>query len=68
MKNMKLWDWVVWNQRLKWKIIEYFMVSKKNFFFLCIYKMLQISKGEYKKCEVEIIGKGRYVGVNRKDL
>ena len=30
--------------------------------------MLQISKGEYKKCEVEIIGKGRYVGVNRKDL
>ena len=29
MKNMKLWDWVVWNQRLKWKIIEYFMPSKK---------------------------------------
>ena len=32
MKNMKLWDWVVWNQRLKtkikWKtvkIIEHFM-------------------------------------------
>ena len=29
MKNMKLWDWVVWNQRFKWKIIEYFMASKK---------------------------------------
>ena len=39
MKNMKLWDWVVWNQRLKtkikWKtvkIIEHFMSSKKLFF------------------------------------
>ena len=38
MKNMKLWDWVVWNQRLKWKIIEYFMPSKKmpSFFFSCV--------------------------------
>ena len=34
MKKIRLWDWVVWNQRFKWKIIEYFMSSKK--FFLCI--------------------------------
>ena len=34
MKNMKLWDWVLWNQRIKWKIIEHFMPSKKKFFFL----------------------------------
>ena len=30
--------------------------------------MLQISKGEHKKCEVEIIDKGRYFSVNRNDL
>ena len=30
--------------------------------------MLRISKEEYKKCEVEIIDKGRYFWVNRKDL
>ena len=40
----------------------------KNFFFLCMYKMAQISKEEHKKCEVEIIDKGRYFGVNRKYL
>ena len=33
-----------------------------------MYKMVQISKEEYKKCEVEIIDKGRYFWVNRKDL
>ena len=49
MENMKLWDWVVWNQRLKWKIIEYFMPSKTIFFFFCMYKMLQISKEEYEQ-------------------
>ena len=43
MKNMKLWDWVVWNQRFKWKIIEYFMSLKKNIFFLCMYEMVIIS-------------------------
>ena len=42
--------------------------QKKVFFFLCMYKMLQISKKEYEKCEVEIIDKGRYFWVNRKDL
>ena len=36
--------------RLKRKNSEYFMPSKKKlFFFLCTYKMLQISKKEYKK-------------------
>ena len=44
------------------------MPSKKFIFFLCMYKMIQISKEEYEKCEVEIIDKGRYFWVNRKDL
>ena len=30
--------------------------------------MGQISKQDYKKCEVEFIDKGRYFWVNRKDL
>ena len=33
-----------------------------------MHKMLRISKEEYKKCEVEIIDKGRYFWVNRKDF
>ena len=33
-----------------------------------MYKMLQISKEEYEKCEVEIIDKGIYFWVNRKGL
>ena len=33
-----------------------------------MYKMFQISKEEYKKCEVEIFEKGIYFWVNRKDL
>ena len=33
-----------------------------------MYKMLQISKEEYEKCEVEIIDKGIHFWVNRKDL
>ena len=45
-------------------------MSSKDFiyFFLRMYKMIQISKEEYKKCEVEIIDKGRFFWVNRKDL
>ena len=49
------------------KINEYFMPSK-NFFFLSMYKMLQISKKECEKCEVKIIDKERYFWVNRKEL
>ena len=33
-----------------------------------MYKMIQISKEEYEKCEVETINKGRYFWVNSKDL
>ena len=33
-----------------------------------MYKMVQISKEAYKKCEIEIIDKERYFCVNRKDL
>ena len=44
------------------------MPSKKIIFFLCMYKMVQISKKGYEKCEVEIIDKRRYFWVNRKDL
>ena len=68
MKNMKLWNSVVWNQRLKWKIIKYFMPSKNFIFFLCMYKMLQICEEGHKKCEVEIIDKGKYFWVIRKYL
>ena len=35
---------------------------------MCVYKMIQISKDRSKKCEVEMIGKGRHFWVNRKDL
>ena len=45
------------------------MPSKRYiFFFLCMYKMLQISKKEQKKSRVEIIDKGKHFWVNRKDL
>ena len=33
-----------------------------------MYKMDQISKEAYKKCEVEIIDKGRYFWMNERDL
>ena len=49
-------------------MIQYFMASKKTIFFLYMYKMVQISKEGYKKCQVELIEKGRYFWVNRKDL
>ena len=52
MKNIKLWDWVVWNQRFKWKIIEYFMSSKKTFF---MYKMVGISTETWNKARVFLI-------------
>ena len=35
---------------------------------MCMYKMLQISKEEYKKCEVEIIDRERYLWIIRKNL
>ena len=33
-----------------------------------MYKRVQISKKGYEKCKGEIIDKGRYFSVNRKDL
>ena len=42
--------------------------EKKEFFFLCKYKMIQISKEGYQKWEVEIIDKERHFRVNSKDL
>ena len=36
------------------------MPSKNFIFFLCMHKMVEISKKGYKKCEAEIIHKGRY--------
>ena len=71
MTNKKLWDWIAKNQGLKWKMVKNYWVFyaiKKFYFFVCMYKMVQISKEGYKKCEVEIIYKGRYFWVNRKDL
>ena len=44
------------------------MSSKIFIFFLCMYEMAQFSEKGYEKCEVEIIDKGRYFWVNRKDL
>ena len=41
---------------------------KKYIFFLCMYKMVRISKEGYKKCEIEIIDKEKYFWVNKKDL
>ena len=38
------------------------------FFFLRMYKMVQIRKKGYEKCQVETINKGRYFWVNRKGL
>ena len=46
-------------------------MSSKNFIFsfcVCMYKMGQISKKACKYCEVEIIDKGRYFWINRRDL
>ena len=63
MKNMKLWDWVVWNQRLKkWKIKN--KKYRKNghkiffffFFFVCMYKMVvEITKETCEKCGIKTV-------------
>ena len=54
MRNVKLWDWVVCNQRFKWKIIEYFMSLKKIIFFLCMYKMVEITAETWNKAQAVI--------------
>ena len=66
MRNVKLWDWVVWNQRYKWKIIENFMSLKKIYiFFLYIYKMVDISAETWNKAEVALINIHQYDNVNK---
>ena len=55
MKNIKLWDWVVLNQRFKWEIIEDFMSSNKIYFFLCMYKMVAIRIETWNNAEVSVI-------------
>ena len=65
MRNVKLWDWVVWNQRFKWKIIEYFMSLKKIIFFLCMYKMVDISAETWNKAEVVVINIHENNNVNK---
>ena len=44
------------------------LCHQKNVFFLCMYKMVQIRKKGYEKCQVETINKGRYFWINRKGL
>ena len=39
----------------QWKIIEYFRPSKKFIFFLCMYKMVDISIETWNKAEVSVI-------------
>ena len=77
MKNKKLWYWVAWNQRFKTKnnyvknnqkLLSIYSIKKNFCVSVCMYKMVQINKEGYKKGEIEIIDKGRYFWVNRKDL
>ena len=65
MRNVKLWDWVVWNQRFKWKIIEYFMSLKNIIFFLCMYKMVDISAETWNNAEVVVINIHENDNVNK---
>ena len=57
MKNIESWAWVVWNQRLKWKNIEYLShQKKKHIFFLCMYKMVvKITKETWEKCGIKTV-------------
>ena len=45
LKNKKIWDWIVWIKK-KWRVCEWFLwlvkrfaSLKKNYFFVCTYKM-----------------------------
>ena len=50
------------------KLLSILCHQKELFFFLCIYEMVQISKKEYQKYEVETIDKGRDFWVDRNNL
>ena len=62
MKNIKLWGLVVWNQRLEWKIIEYFI---KIIFFFCMYKMVDMSTKTWNKAKVSIANMHENDNVNK---
>ena len=55
MENIKLWGWVVWNQRFKWKIKPkilkdlYHKKKKKKTFFLCMYKIYKVTAETFDK-------------------
>ena len=52
MKNIKLWDWVVRNQRFKWKIkskIVKDLYHKKKFFFLVYVKIFKVTTETFDK-------------------
>ena len=72
MKSKKLWDWVVYNQEFKWKIIEYCMSSKKNYFFLGYnIKMLEITIDNCHKCNLETIvetNNSQYFWISRRQV
>ena len=48
------------------KLLNIYTIKKS--YFLGKYEMSQISKESYKKCEIEIIDKGRYFSISRRDL
>ena len=43
-------------------------MPSKNFIFLRVYEMCQISKEACKKCEIETTHEERYFWINRRDL
>ena len=55
MKNMQLWDWVVQNQILKRKIIDYFMPSKKKFFSCVCIKCFKSAKKNTKNVKFKLL-------------
>ena len=49
--------------------MEFFASSKKKFLLsFCMYKMCQISKKAYEKCDIETIDDKEYFWINRRNL
>ena len=74
MENMKLWDWVVWHQGLKWKTVKnywgFYAIKKKLLLFLFMYKMYLILAEGYKNAEFDskIVRKTGELWVSMKDV
>ena len=62
MKNIKLWDWLKWNQRLMWKIFSILCHQKKIFFSCVCIKCFKSAKKNTK------MWSWNYWQRNRKDL